>query len=112
MTKASKKLLGLLSFVPIVLWLLNLPVAPFIPVEAPPDRLFTTMDLFPGLWGKVTLAAGVLGFLAALLLGISSFMGYRVPKDRRLFWGIVLIFGSLFALPFYWWFRVWRAPSQ
>jgi hypothetical protein len=48
------------------------------------------------------------GFLLALLLivGYLIYLFYTeyVPKEKKVLWGVVLILGNIFALPFFWFF--------
>lgn len=48
------------------------------------------------------------GFLLALLL-IAGYLIYlfyteHVPKEKKVLWGVVLVLGNIFAIPFFWFF--------
>ena len=46
-----------------------------------------------------------------------AFMAYAlassaVPKDKRGLWAAVLFFGNMFAVPFFWFWYIWKANDR
>ncbi|MDE2018769.1 MAG: hypothetical protein KGJ13_00270 [Patescibacteria group bacterium] len=39
------------------------------------------------------------------------FKNKDVPQDKRTLWAVILFFGSIIAMPIYWYFYIWQNPS-
>ncbi len=55
--------------------------------------------------------------MSLMVVLIASYIIYLfksgvVPKEKRVLWTVVLIAGNMFAMPFFWFFYVWRAPVK
>ena len=57
-------------------------------------------------------------FFMALILALMAFYiihvvrTNRVPADKKALWAVVLFLGTLFAMPFYWYFYIWPSADE
>jgi len=52
----------------------------------------------------------VLTLVLAIVYLAIAYRSPAVPNDKRSFWAVVLLFGTIFAFPVFWYLFVWR-PS-
>jgi len=97
---------AILSIAPISIWLLFSFISPFIGQDDNSKGLFTIMDLYPGLFGKITVFALFVGFFFAIYLAIKVLQNNFVPKEKKYLWVFLLVFGSIVILPFFWSFYI------
>ena len=116
-SKPAKIILGVATISPVLLWALFLcgffalffgtfvTVAQQPPSEEPPGIFF----LFPVLFAVQMI--GMVWVIALMILYIVDvFRTERLPQDQRVLWLIVIFFGSILAMPVYWYLYVWREP--
>ncbi len=97
-----KLVYGILSIAPIAIWLLFMFISPFLEQETQPQGLFTFWDLYPGVFGKITVFAVTIGLIFALFLAFKVFRNAFVPKEKKILWLCLLVPGNVFILPFFW----------
>ena len=102
MNSMKHLLLALACVGPIALWVIYMLVSPFLPADADANQLFSATDLYPGAFGKIILTVVFVGVTTALIFAVRVFNGKDVPKEQRTMWGVLLIFGNIVVLPFFW----------
>jgi hypothetical protein len=68
--------------------------------------------------GESLFGPGVIFFLVNVVWVISLLVGYighvyrneQIEPEAKLVWALVIFFGSLFAMPVYWYIYIWRDP--
>lgn len=109
MSKSVKILLGILCISPILFWLIFMFQSPINQQAIPQDRLFEPTDLYSGILGELVIFGIIIGVALSIFFAIKSFMGKGVPEKQKNLWGVLLLFGNLFVLPFYWFLFIWKA---
>jgi hypothetical protein len=74
------------------------PLATFLAVPFSSGEAFSTL-------AAVAVAAA---WLASALYVVYVFRSPTVPREKRGLWVAVIVFGGLFALPFFWFWYVWQ----
>jgi len=77
-------------------------ISPFLPQETQSQGLFTFLDLYPGVFGKITVYTVLIGLIFTLFLVIKVSGNAFVPKDKKTLWLVLLILGNVIILPFFW----------
>ena len=106
MKSIRQVLLSLLCVGPTALWIIFMFLSPFLPNDSNPNRLFDAGDLYPGVFGKITITFLVVGVITALAFALRACMGKGVPKRQAAVWGIALVLGNVFVLPFFWFINI------
>ena len=83
-------------------------VAALAPIAGFVAAFFVGWDWFPTLVTAVV-AGGWLVTFAFMAYALAS---SAVPKGKRGLWAAVLFFGNMFALPFFWFWYIWRASDR
>jgi hypothetical protein len=52
------------------------------------------------------------GWLITIAFMAYALMSSAVPKDKRGLWAAVLLFGNMIAVPFFWFWYIWRASVR
>jgi len=65
---------------------------------------FSSGDTF----STLVLVAVAGAWLASALYIVYVFRSRTVPREKRRLWVAVIVFGGLFALPFFWFWYVWQ----
>lgn len=111
LSKPSRLLIGILTVWPILYFIVFM-VAFFVPFflsafshpqTAPPVGLFFTffaLHLFTILL--------IYGLMALYIVDV--FKNDRIASDRKALWAVVIFFGSIIAMPIYWYLYFWRDP--
>jgi hypothetical protein len=105
MTKASSLLLLIVTLSPIFYFLFFIFHVVFVPVGTAPTGLFAgILDLHMvfAIWTLLLTA-----FYVVLVLRTES-----VPREKRGLWCAVLVLGSVFAMPFFWYLYIWRPLTR
>jgi hypothetical protein len=102
MNSMKQLFLALACVGPIVLWVIYMLVSPFLPTDTPPNQLFNAGDLYPGVFGKITLAVVFVGFVTAIIFAVRVMLGRDVPKGEGTLWGVLLLLGNIIVLPIFW----------
>ena len=106
MKKNTDVTFAILSIAPISIWLLFSFISPFIGQGDNTKNLYTIMDIYPGLFGKITIFTLFVGFFFAIYLVIKVMRNNFVPKEKKYLWMFLLVFGSVIVLPFFWSFYI------
>jgi hypothetical protein len=56
------------------------------------------------------LVIGVSGIAMTIGFVFHALRSGAVPQEKRLLWAVVLLFGNILVLPFYWWWYIRRLP--
>jgi energy-coupling factor transporter transmembrane protein EcfT len=76
--------------------------------KAPSKDMF---DFFPVLFimhfAIILVSFGLIAFYIYYL-----FKTDRVEKDKKALWAVVLLLGSFFAMPVFWYLYIWREPQS
>jgi len=64
--------------------------------------------LFMPIHGLVVLL--VMGVLVFFL--VHAFTSARITGRARTIWAVALFLGNMLVMPFYWYFNIWREPTQ
>jgi uncharacterized membrane protein len=118
MSRNSKILLGIISFLPIVTT-----IAYMISFFSFFLRFIPSMqghqDELPGEFMHyfiiIFISAVVMGLISLGLLVyflIHAINNPAVHKDERLMWILLFIFLSMISMPIYWYMRIWTVPVQ
>jgi hypothetical protein len=54
------------------------------------------------------LTSMVLTLVLAIIYLVVAYRSPNVPNDKRTFWAFVLLFGTIFTFPIFWYLFVWR----
>lgn len=107
MSKFKKKLLGFLTAWPFAYILLFMMFI-FGMIALEPDKL-------QGVFAVGFLLVLLVHFLTILLIFglqifyiVDVFRNDRVKQDQKVLWVLALFFGSLIAMPIYWYINIWR----
>lgn len=108
MSKSVKIMWVLLTLLPIAYFIY------FICFVSSFDQSQPTAELDAQLKNIFRLHIISMSLMAALIISyvVYLFKSGVVPKDKRVLWAVVLIAGNMFAMPFFWFFYVWRAPAK
>ena len=117
MSRNTKLLLGIISFLPLVTLIAYL-ISFFsffirlIPSmqhqQEPPPEFFRYLIIMVIL--AIVMALISLGLLIYFI--IHSINNPAVHKDERIVWILLLIFVGMIAMPIYWYMRIWTVPDQ
>lgn len=117
MSRNSKILLGIVSFLPLVTLIAYLIsfftfFMRFMPAMAeqqkPPAEFFRYMLII--IISAIVMALISIGLLVYFL--IHSINNPAVNKDERIMWILLFIFVGMISMPIYWYMRVWDVPEQ
>ena len=101
MNKIQKIIIGLLTILPILymgLFLINFMSFPNEIIN------FDTMI-------KLHMGAMLLIFGLLIFYIVNIFKTNRVTNDKRTLWAIVIFFGTVIAMPIYWYLYIWTEPK-
>lgn len=112
MSKLFKLIIGVLFSAPILLWIIFMFISPFIQVKNSSNQLYGIQDLYPGPFGHFVLVLILIGATFGIILGILTFMGKGLPTNRKNLWGLLLVLGNVFVLPFYWYNILWKENNK
>jgi Phospholipase_D-nuclease N-terminal len=116
MSKSGKLLVGILSFLPIILLIAYMIV--FFSFFITIFRHAQQEDVLPGM--MIEHIAWIVG--VALLMGFIS-LGLKIyfiihainnkaaDNSERIVWILVFIFAGMIGFPVYWYMRIWKAPE-
>lgn len=106
MSKSVKITWAILTMLPIAYFIF------FISFVSSLDQTLPAAELNDQLKHMFYLHIVSMSLMVALILSyvVYLFKSGVVPKDKRVLWAVVLIAGNMFAMPFFWFFYVWRAP--
>ncbi|MDT4968379.1 MAG: hypothetical protein QOJ64_3116 [Acidobacteriota bacterium] len=109
MTKSAKVLLGIATIFPF-LYMIFFFVLVFSMLSSP--NRFGTLET--GSWETQFSIIVVLHVLTVfLVMGltifyiVNIFRNYRVSQDKKVLWAVVIFFGSVLAMPIYWYLYIW-----
>ena len=115
MSRGTKMLIGLLSFLPILMGaliiflILNL-IPTFIEwdsFEPDPIEIFITMrPVF-----LVGIAAAVLSIGLLVFMIMHMVRKKNIDSTERIIWVLVLLFAGAISYPIYWYMRIWKDES-
>lgn len=108
MSKSIKILWAILTLLPIAYFIF------FISFVSSLDQTQPAAELNEQLKNMFYLHIVSMSLMVALILSyvVYLFKSGVVPKEKRVLWAVVLIAGNMFAMPFFWFFYVWRAPAK
>ncbi|MDZ4263036.1 MAG: hypothetical protein U1B30_11995 [Pseudomonadota bacterium] len=108
MSKSIKILWAMFTLLPIVYFIF------FISFVSSLDQTQSAVELNAQLKHMFYLHIVSMSLMVVLILSyvVYLFKSGIVPKDKRVLWAVVLIAGNMFAMPFFWFFYVWRAPAK
>ncbi|WP_455222829.1 hypothetical protein [Kaarinaea lacus] len=90
---------GILAFAPITVIVLVIIGVSLDPIFAPPLAVKGTV------WGDYWWAIiGGVSFAVTILFMANVPINKNVDKGKKILWMAVIIFGSIWVIPFYWWF--------
>lgn len=106
MSKSVKTIWAVLTLLPIAYFIF------FISFVSSLDQTQPAIELNEQLKNMFYLHIVSMSLMVALIVSylVYLFKSGVVPKDKRAMWAVVLIAGNMFAMPFFWFFYVWRAP--
>lgn len=106
MSKSVKILWAILTLLPIIYFIF------FISFVSSLDQTQPAAELNDQLKNMFHLHVISMSLMVALILSyvVYLFKSGIVPKDKRILWTVVLVAGNMFAMPFFWFLYVWRAP--
>ncbi|MCB0644958.1 MAG: hypothetical protein KDC44_25105 [Phaeodactylibacter sp.] len=102
MNIALKLLVGLLTLLPVGYFVLF--IVDFLRF---PDVLIDFETLVWVHTGMMVLMVGLLVFYVTHL-----FKTIKIPDEKKTLWAIILFFGSLIAMPVYWYLNIWKTSSE
>ena len=115
MSKSRKLLLGIISFMPIALFIGYL--IAFFSFFIDMLRQVQREDVLPAMIiGKVAWMVAAILLLALCSLGlliyfiIHALNNKALDSTERLIWILVFIFAGMISFPVYWYMRIWTAP--
>ena len=73
------------------------------PGEGPPTWFFIIFPL------HILTILWIFGLTIFYILNI--FKNDRVDQDKKVLWAVVIFFGSMFAMPVYWYLYIWREAA-
>lgn len=108
MSKSVKILWAVLTLLPIIYFIF------FISFVSSLDQTQPAAELNEQLKNMFYLHIVSMSLMVALILSyvVYLFKSGVVPKEKRILWAVVLVAGNMFAMPFFWFFYVWRAPVK
>jgi len=107
-------LLGLVTVLPIAYFVFFLAyVAPRMSavMRVPPARAQDTWA-FLNTIGYVHVGAIVLTFALLTFYVVFLYRTERVPASRKALWAVIVLGGSIVAMPIFWFLYVWRQPLE
>lgn len=116
MAKNKKILLGIVSFLPIILLLIYLgsfmaffvSVIPQIDHEEEPEFLFANMIWIIGF----AIIMGIVSLGAFVYFLIHAIRNTNLDSSERLAWILIFIFASIVGYPIYWYMKIWKEPAS
>ncbi|MDP4181334.1 MAG: hypothetical protein Q8942_09605 [Bacillota bacterium] len=54
----------------------------------------------------------LLMFVLMTIYLINVYRNVNVDKDKKLLWTVLILFGSMVAMPIYWYSFIWKEPTQ
>lgn len=93
MKKATAVVLGLVAFVPLATW---------------PVVLLVSKDSF----STAVITAVALAWIVPIGFIVYLYKGSAVPSEKRGLWLALLLFGNVLALPFFWFWYIWRTSPN
>lgn len=108
MSKSVKIIWAVLTLLPIAYFIF------FINFVSSLDQTQPATELNEQLKNMFYLHVVSMSLMVALIISyvVYLFKSGVVPKDKRVLWAVVLIAGNMFAMPFFWFFYVWRATIK
>jgi hypothetical protein len=111
--KQNRKIIyAAFSFVPVIIWFLFPILSPVIEPDAQTQGLFTFWDLYPGIFGKITMFAIMSGFAFAMFLSLKVFRNNFVPEEKKKKWVLLLVAGNIIILPLFWFLYIREKPEN
>jgi hypothetical protein len=104
--KNVKIIYGVFSFVPLIIWFLFPILAPILEPDTQLIGLNTFWDLYPGIFGKITMFAIMTGFAFALFLSLKVYRNNFVPEEKKKKWVLLLVAGNIIILPVFWYIYI------
>ena len=115
MSRSGKFLLGILTFLPFILFAIY--IAFFITMffdivryqHAEDDPAFFFANFYPVLVVGILMGLTSLGLLIYYL--IHAINNKQLDSSERLVWILVFIFAGMIGFPIYWYMRIWKQPD-
>jgi hypothetical protein len=108
MNKAFKIVLGIATLWPIL----------YVVLFAVSALLFSDNEMPSDIWSNIfPIVLGAHFFTMALILAlviiymIHVLKNDRIAKEAKALWVAVIFLGNMIAMPFYWYFHIWRKPE-
>lgn len=116
MTKGSKLILGLLSFLPFIMMCIIIAmVFSLFPLlvewsdhEPDASEVFTTFS--PIFIAGLVMAFASLGLLVIFIIHLAN--NKKIETGEKLIWILVFLFVSIIGYPIYWWLRIWNEEMK
>lgn len=112
MARASRIWLGIFTFLPLALIIAYLVTFGVLVKDVLiSDRL--SVPVFNSMFWLflVMLAMGILSF-GLLIYYIMHVMNSKTDSNEKLIWILLFFVGNIMAFPVYWYFRIWKEPSE
>jgi positive regulator of sigma E activity len=117
MTKQSKTLSGILSFLPAILFIvyIGMFISSMMGVVLHAEEFENDpLSIFSNFAGMI---------ITLILLGISALIGLiyfivhainnkKLADNERIIWVLVFVFAGMIGYPIYWYMRIWKTEEQ
>jgi uncharacterized membrane protein len=116
MTKQSKILSGILSFLPILLFVVYIVmfISSMIGVVAHADTFendpLSLFSNFAGMLISIILLA-VFALIGLIYFLIHVINNKQLADNERIIWVLVFVFAGMIGYPIYWYMRIWKAEN-